>query len=79
MAQFIKAITDYWGTPKGHAVYINPNYIIEMKFIEEIEDCYGNRFNEHYVITVDFGNKTQDLHITLEVGKKLLSEGEIKV
>ena len=79
MTQFIKAMTDYWGTPKGHEVFINPNYIIKMSFMEECEDCYGNRFNDHYVITVDLGKQTQDLHIPLEVGKKLLSEGEIKI
>ena len=79
MAQFIKAITDYYGTPEGHLVYINPNYIIKMEFMGECEDRCGNKFNDHYVITVDFGNKTEELHIRLEDGKKLLSDGEIKI
>ena len=77
--QFIEAITDYYGTPKGHLVHINPNYIIQMVFMGECEDCYGNKFKDHYVITVDFGNKTEELHIELEVGKKLLSDGGIKI
>ena len=79
MTQFIEAITDYYGSPKGHYVYINPNYIISMEFRGESEDCYGNKFNDHYVITVDFGNKVEELHIPLETGNKLLSDGGIKL
>ena len=79
MTQFIKAITDYYGTPNRHIVYINPNCIIKMKFMCEGEDYYGNKFDDHYVITVDFGNKTEDFHITLELGNKLLNDGEIKI
>ena len=79
MAQFIKAITDYYGTPKGHSVYINPNYIIKMEFMGECEDSYGNKFKDHYVIAVDLGNKIEEMHITLETGNKLLSDGGIKL
>ena len=79
MAQFIKAITDYYGKPKGKLVYINPNYIIKMEFMGECEDRYGNKFNDHYVITIDFGNKTEELHIALAIGNELLSDGGIKL
>lgn len=79
MTHFIKAITDYYGTPTRNLVYINPNYIIKMEYMGEGEDCYGDKFNDHYVITVDFGNRTEELHITLEVGNRLLSDGEIKI
>lgn len=79
MTQFIKAITDYYGTPKGDRVFINPNYIIKMEFMGECEDSYRNVFKEHYTITVDFGNKTETLHISLEVGNELLSDGGIKL
>lgn len=79
MTQFIKAITDYYGTPQGNQVYINPNYIIEMRFVGEYEDISRNKYDDHYVIVVDLGNKTEELHITLEVGNKLLSGGEIEL
>ena len=79
MTQFIKATTDYYGTPKGHSVYINPNYIVKMEFMGECEDGYGVIFNDHYVIAVAFGNKTERMHIALEIGNKLLNDGEIKI
>ena len=95
MTQFIEAITDYYGTPKGNRVFINPNYIIQMEFIDECEEGYRNEFEEmyfgkckndhkniikeHYEIIVDLGNKTEKLHISLEVGNKLLSDGGIKL
>ena len=79
MAQFIKTITDYHGAPKGHLVYINPNYIIKMEFMGEGEDCFGNKYNDHYVIAVDIGNRVEEMHITLEIGNKLLNDGEIKI
>ena len=76
---FINAITDYYGTPKGHLVYINPNYIIKLEFANESEDSYGNIVKEHYVATIDLGNRVEEVHITLETGHKLLKEGEIKI
>lgn len=79
MTQFIEAFTDYYGIPKGHAVYINPNYIIKMEFMGECEDSYGDKFNDHYVITVDFGNKIEEMHITLKTGNKLLNDGGIRI
>lgn len=74
MKQFIKAITDYYGTPKGHTVHINPKYIIKIEFMGECEDCYGNVFKDHYTIVVDMGNKTETMHITLETGDELLKD-----
>ena len=79
MPKFIKAITDYYGTPKGRLVHINPNYIVKMEFMNGCEDCYGNKFNDHFVITVDLGNKTEELHIELEIGEKLLKDGKINL
>jgi len=69
MEKFIKAITDYYGTPRGHLVHINPDYIIKIELMSEREE-----FVDHYVITVDLGNKTELLHITLEDGNKLLND-----
>ena len=74
--EFIKACTDYYGTPKGNLIYINPQYIIKLEFMDECEDCYRNVFREHYVATIDLGNKVETVHITLEDGKKLIKEGE---
>lgn len=79
MMEFVKAITDSYGLPKGHCVVINPNYIIKMEYMEECEDGYTNRFKEHYVITVDLGNKTEQMHISLETGQQLLKNGGIKL
>lgn len=76
---FIKAQTDYYGTPRGRLVYINPNYIIKLEFVGEGEDSYGNVFKEHCVATIDLGNRTEIVHITLESGNELLKKGEIKV
>lgn len=73
MKQFIKAITDYYGTPKGHQVYINPKYIIKIEFMGECEDSYRNVFKDHYTIVVDMGNTTEKMHITLETGNELLN------
>ena len=76
---FIKAITDYYGTPKGNLIYINPKYIIKLEFMSECEDSYGNIFNDHYIATIDLGNKVEIVHITLESGQELLKKGEIKI
>ena len=76
---FIKACTDYYGTPKGNLIYINPNYIIKLEFMLECKDSYGNVFSDHYVATIDLGNNVETVHITLESGKKLIKEGEIKI
>ena len=76
---FISARTDYYGTPSGKLIYINPNYIIKLEFMGESEDSYGNVFNDHYIAVVDLGNKVETVHITLEIGHELLKRGEIKV
>ena len=76
---FIKAYEDYYGTPKGKFVYINPNYIIKIEFMGKSKDSYGNVFGDHYIAAVDFGNKVEEVHIALETGRKLLNEGEIKL
>lgn len=74
---FIRARTDYYGTPKGDLVYINPTYIIKLEYVGESKDSYGNVFKDHYIATVDLGNKVEIVHITLETGHKLLKEGGI--
>lgn len=73
---FIRAREDYYGTPKGNLIYINPKYIIKIEFMHECKDSYGIVFDEHYIATVDLGNKAEIVHITLEAGNKLLERGD---
>lgn len=77
--KFVPAITDYYGLPSGNMIYINPNYIIKMEFMGECEDSGGQKYEDHFLITIDFGNRVEIAHILLSIGNKLLEEGEIKI
>ena len=76
---FIRAYKDYYGTPKGNLIHINPNYIIKLEFMIESKDSYGDVFPDHYIATINLGNKVEIVHITLETGNKLLKIGDIKI
>ena len=76
---FIPAIKDYYGLPSGQMIYINPNYIIKMEFMCELEDSSGKKYEDHYLITIDFGNRVETAHILLSIGNKLLEDGGIKI
>lgn len=76
---FIRAFTDYYGTPKGRVIFINPKYIIKLEFVLESKDSYGNVFPDHYIATIDLGNKVEIVHLTLKKGNELLEKGDIKL
>ena len=76
---FIEARADYYGTPSTYSFYINPNYIIKLEFMGECEDSFGKVIDDHYIATVDLGNKVETVHKSIETGHKLLREGGIKI
>lgn len=69
---FIRANKDYYGTPRGNLVFINPKYIIKLEFMIESKDSYGNVFPDHFIATIDLGNRVEIVHITLKKGNELL-------
>lgn len=70
--QFIEAVSDYYGEPLGHQVYINPRYIIKMRIVKEYINRSGVKIQEHYVILLETGGIPETLHITMANGNKFL-------
>lgn len=75
--KFIKAITYCYGTPKGHLVHINPNYIISIQHLNEVKDYYGVVIEEEcYCIDVNYAREVKRFYVSLEEGNKILGELE---